>query len=57
MPNAMARASVEIHVPRGGGGPLGLRPTGTDYAKISSSVGTFLFVMTLPMRDTFMRCL
>jgi hypothetical protein len=26
-------------------------------AKISSSVGTFLFVITLPMRDTFMRCL
>jgi hypothetical protein len=28
-----------------------------SYAKISSSVGTFLFVMTLPIRETFMRCL
>ena len=27
------------------------------YAQISASVGTFLFAMTLPMRDTFIRCL
>jgi hypothetical protein len=26
-------------------------------AKISSSVGTFLLAITLPIRDTFMRCL
>ncbi len=28
-----------------------------DQAQISASVGTFLFVITLPMRDTFIRCL
>jgi hypothetical protein len=28
-----------------------------DYAQISASVGTFLLVMTLPMRETFIRCL
>ena len=27
------------------------------YAQISASVGTFLFVIILPMRDTFIRCL
>ena len=27
------------------------------YAQISASVGTFLSLITLPIRDTFMRCL
>ena len=27
------------------------------YAQISASVGTFLSLMTFPMRDTFIRCL
>ncbi len=30
---------------------------GSAQAQISASVGTFLPVMTLPMRETFMRCL
>lgn len=30
---------------------------GPGYAQISSSVGTGLFSMTLPMRETFIRCL
>jgi hypothetical protein len=28
-----------------------------SYAQISASVGTFLPVMTLPIRDTFIKCL
>ena len=32
-------------------------PPHDRYAQISASVGTFLFAITFPMRDTFIRCL
>src|SRR5579871_4197247 len=34
-----------------------LKTRPVHYAQISASVGTLLFVITLPMRDTFIRCL
>ena len=41
--------------------PVNNRPVAglveAPHAQISASVGTFLPAMTLPIRDTFMRCL
>lgn len=36
---------------------MGMMPTFLVYAHISSSVGTGLSTITLPMRETFIRCL
>ncbi len=55
MARDLESGSVELNrrVPAG----AAFHVSGNGYAQISSSVGTRLFSITLPIRETFIRCL